>query len=70
LKVDLILTRGTPATLAAKSATRAIPVVMASVGDPVVTGLVASLGHPGGNVTGLSLVNVESTAAVVTSTAA
>jgi ABC-type uncharacterized transport system substrate-binding protein len=59
LRVDLILTRGTPATLAAKRATRTIPVVMASVGDPVVTGLVASLGHPGGNVTGLSLVNVE-----------
>jgi ABC-type uncharacterized transport system substrate-binding protein len=59
LRVDLILTRGTPAALAAKSATRTIPVVMASVGDPVVTGLVASLGHPGGNVTGLSLVNVE-----------
>ena len=59
LKVDLILTRGTPATLAAKSATRTIPVVMTAVGDPVVTGLVASLGHPGGNVTGLSLVNVE-----------
>jgi putative ABC transport system substrate-binding protein len=59
LKVNLILTRGTPATLAAKSATRTIPVVMTAVGDPVVTGLVASLGHPGGNVTGLSLVNVE-----------
>ena len=59
LKVDLILTRGTPATLAAKSATRTIPVVMASVGDPVGTGLVASLGRPGGNVTGLSNFNVE-----------
>ena len=59
LKVDLILTRGTPASLAAKKATRTIPVVMASVGDPVGTGLVASLGHPGGNVTGLSALNVE-----------
>ena len=59
LKVDLILTRGTPATLAAKSATRTIPVVMASVGDPVGTGIVASLGRPGGNVTGLSNFNVE-----------
>jgi putative tryptophan/tyrosine transport system substrate-binding protein len=59
LKVDLILTRGTPATLAAKTATRTIPVVMASVGDPVGTGLVASLGRPGGNVTGLSNFNIE-----------
>src|SRR5258706_11260718 len=59
LKVDLILTRGTPAALAAKSATRTIPVVMAASGDPVGSGLVASLGRPGGNVTGLSLYNVE-----------
>ena len=59
LKVDLILTRGTPASLAAKSATQTIPVVMASVGDPVGTGLVASLARPGGNVTGLSALNVE-----------
>ncbi len=54
LKVDLILTRGTPAALAAKNASRSIPVVMAASADPVGTGLVASLGHPGGNVTGLS----------------
>ena len=59
LQVDLILTRGTPAALAAKSATRTIPVVMAASGDPVGSGLVASLGRPGGNVTGLSLYNVE-----------
>jgi putative ABC transport system substrate-binding protein len=59
LQVDLILTRGTPAALAAKSATRTIPVVMAASGDPVRSGLVASLGRPGGNVTGLSLYNVE-----------
>ena len=59
LKVDLILTRGTPAALAAKSATRTIPVVMAASGDPVGSGLVASLGRPGGNVTGLSNFNVE-----------
>ena len=52
LKVDLILTRGTPATLAAKRATGTIPVAMASIGDPVASGFVASLGHPGGNVTG------------------
>ncbi len=54
LKVDLILTRGTPAALAAKSATRTIPVVMAASVDPVRSGIVASLGRPGGNVTGLS----------------
>jgi len=54
LKVDLILTRGTPAALAAKRATRTIPVVMAASGDPVGAGLVPSLAHPGGNVTGLS----------------
>ena len=61
LKVDLILTRGTPAALAAKNATRTstIPVVMASSGDPVGAGLVGSLGRPGGNVTGLSNYNVE-----------
>jgi len=59
LQLDLILTRGTPAALAAKSVTRTIPVVMAASGDPVGSGLVASLGRPGGNVTGLSLYNVE-----------
>ena len=53
LKVDLILTRGTPAALAAKSASRTIPVVMAASGAPVESGLVASLARPGGNVTGL-----------------
>ena len=59
LKVDLILTRGTPAALAAKRATQTIPVVMAASGDPVGTGVVASLAHPGGNITGLSYYNVE-----------
>jgi putative ABC transport system substrate-binding protein len=54
LKVDLILTRGTPAALAAKSATGTIPVVMAASGDPVGSGIVTSLARPGGNVTGLS----------------
>jgi len=54
LKVDLIMTRGTPAALAAKSATGIIPVVMAASGDPVGSGIVASLARPGGNVTGLS----------------
>jgi putative tryptophan/tyrosine transport system substrate-binding protein len=54
LNVDLILTRGTPAALAAKNATATIPVIMVGVGDPVGQGIVASLARPGGNVTGLS----------------
>jgi putative ABC transport system substrate-binding protein len=56
LKVDLILASGTPASLAAKQATSSIPIVMGSGGDPVATGLVASLAQPGGNVTGMSLI--------------
>ncbi len=59
LKVDLIVTRGTPAALAAKNATRTIPVVMAHSGDPVGSGLVTTLVRPGGNVTGLSSVTVD-----------
>jgi putative ABC transport system substrate-binding protein len=54
LNVDVIVTRGTPAALAAKNAGRATPVVMAGAGDPVSSGIVAQLGRPGGNVTGLS----------------
>jgi len=54
LKVDLIVTRGTPAALAAKEATSTIPIVMAAIGEPVDTGVVASLARPGGNVTGFS----------------
>jgi putative ABC transport system substrate-binding protein len=54
LKVDVIVTAGTDATIAVKKATSEIPIVFAAVGDPVGTGLVASLAHPGGNVTGLS----------------
>jgi putative tryptophan/tyrosine transport system substrate-binding protein len=54
LKVDIIVTAVTPDTLAAKTGTNTIPIVMASPGDPVVTGIVTSLARPGGNITGLS----------------
>jgi putative ABC transport system substrate-binding protein len=54
LKVDLIVAAGTPASLAVKKATTSVPLVMVAVGDPVATGLVASLGRPGGNITGLT----------------
>jgi putative ABC transport system substrate-binding protein len=54
LKVDVIVTFFTPSALAAKQATGDIPIVMAGAGDPVATGLVASLVRPGGNVTGQS----------------
>src|SRR6516225_5175512 len=54
LKVDVIVTVATPAVLAARQATSTIPIVFAVVGDPVGSGLVKSLAHPGGNVTGLS----------------
>ena len=52
--VDLIVTRGTPASLAVKNATATIPVVMAAIAEPFSSGLVAGLAHPGGNFTGLS----------------
>jgi putative ABC transport system substrate-binding protein len=54
LKVDVVVTRGTPAALAAKRATQTIPIVMAANGDPLGSGIIASLSRPGGNVTGLS----------------
>jgi ABC-type uncharacterized transport system substrate-binding protein len=54
LKVDVIVTAGTAAVVTAKQATSVIPIVFAVAGDPVGTGLVASLARPGGNVTGLS----------------
>jgi len=59
LKVDIIITGGEPATRAAKEATVTIPIVMAQVGDPVGSGLVASLARPGGNITGLSTLAPE-----------
>jgi len=55
LKVDVIVTSGTPAVIASKQATSVIPIVFATAGDPVGNNLVASLARPGGNVTGLSL---------------
>jgi putative ABC transport system substrate-binding protein len=54
LKVDVIITSGTPQVLAAKQATSTIPIVFATAGDPVAAGLVSTLARPGGNVTGLS----------------
>lgn len=53
-KVDIIVTAGTPAALAVKQKTTTVPLVMVAVGDPVGTGLVQNLAHPGGNLTGLS----------------
>ena len=58
-KVELIGTLSTAATLAAKNATNTIPIIIWSAGDPVGSGLVASLSRPGGNITGLSLLGSE-----------
>jgi putative ABC transport system substrate-binding protein len=59
LNVDVIVTSVTNDTLEAKKATRDIPIVMVAAGDPVATGIVQSLARPGGNVTGLSQMNVD-----------
>ena len=59
LKVDVIYTFTTPPALAARRATTTIPIVFSGVGDPVGTGLVTSLAHPGGNATGLSVLATE-----------
>lgn len=59
LKPDLIVTQGSPAAQAAKKATSTIPIVMATSGDAVGAGLVASLARPGGNVTGLSFLGTD-----------
>ncbi|MGH2360210.1 MAG: ABC transporter substrate-binding protein [bacterium] len=59
IPVDVVVTVATPATQAAKNATTAIPIVMCPVGDPVAAGFVASLARPGGNITGVSLNNLD-----------
>ena len=58
-KVDVILTRGTAAVVAAKNATRTIPIVMTASGDPIGMGVVPTLARPGGNVTGLTTLSAE-----------
>jgi putative ABC transport system substrate-binding protein len=58
-KVELIVTAGTPASLAVQKATTSIPLVMVALGDPVATGLVASLARPGGNITGITSTSEE-----------
>ncbi len=59
LKVDVVVAPNTPAALAAKQATRTLPIVFAVVADPVTSGLVTSLARPGGNITGLSVLGPE-----------
>jgi putative tryptophan/tyrosine transport system substrate-binding protein len=59
LKVDVIVTSGTPAIVAAKQVTSVIPIVFAIAADPIGTGLVASLARPGGNITGLSIQSTD-----------
>ena len=59
LNVDVIVAEGTISALAAKRATRTVPIVMVNIGDPVASGLVSSLGRPGGNVTGSTMLAPE-----------
>jgi putative ABC transport system substrate-binding protein len=59
LRVDVILADSTPATNAARAATQTIPIVMASINDPVGSGFVASLSRPGGNITGLTVLSAD-----------
>ena len=59
MPVDVIVTWGTPAVLAAKHITKAIPIVMGAIGEAVSTGVVSNLARPGGNITGFAAVNVQ-----------
>ena len=59
LKVDVIVTAGTPSALAAKDGTKTIPIIMAAIGDPIAAGLVRSLARPGGNITGSASMSLE-----------
>jgi len=59
LKVDVIVAPNTPAAVAAKQATRTLPILFIGAGEPVTSGLVTSLAQPGGNVTGLSVLSTE-----------
>ncbi|HET9204892.1 MAG TPA: ABC transporter substrate-binding protein, partial [Burkholderiaceae bacterium] len=58
-EVEVIVTVGTPAALAARAATPTVPIVMATIGDPVAAGLVQSLARPGGNVTGNTFIEPD-----------
>jgi putative tryptophan/tyrosine transport system substrate-binding protein len=62
LKVDVIIVVTTPAAFAARNETTTIPIVHPAAIDPVGTGLIASLAHPGGNITGLAVLNAETSA--------
>jgi putative ABC transport system substrate-binding protein len=57
--VDVLVTYGTPGSLACKDATSTVPIVMATAGDAVATSIVASIGRPGGNITGMTFFNPE-----------
>jgi putative ABC transport system substrate-binding protein len=59
LNSDVIVTTGTMAVVAAKQATKTIPIVMAAAANPVESGLVSSLAHPGGNITGISILSAD-----------
>jgi putative ABC transport system substrate-binding protein len=63
--VDVIVAWGTPATITARRATSAIPIVMVSAGDPLSLGLITSLARPGGNITGLTTMSVDLSAKLV-----